>query len=129
MGCVQRDTRSLDYSSLANPHACTLQNFPVSHLRGLRNLKGFFFHFGRTTGPSFREIAFRRGGFPKLGGTIMGVPIRRITVLWGLVLGPPMLGNYDILTCATQDRQNSRVRSQRLRGLWAQCVRAARFQS
>ena len=33
-------------------------------------------------------------GFPKIRGTLLGVPIKRIVVLWGLHLGPLILGNY-----------------------------------
>ena len=36
------------------------------------------------------------GGFPKLGGTILGVPIIRTIVLWGLYWGSLILGNYQI---------------------------------
>ena len=36
------------------------------------------------------------GGFPKLGGTILGVPIIRIIVLLGLHRGPLILGNYQV---------------------------------
>ena len=35
--------------------------------------------------------------FPKTGGTILGVPIIRIIVFWGLYWGPFILGNYQIL--------------------------------
>ena len=31
---------------------------------------------------------------PKIRGTILGVPITRIIVFWGLYWGPPILGNY-----------------------------------
>ena len=34
--------------------------------------------------------------FPKIGGTILGVPIIRTIVFWGLYWGPPILGNYQI---------------------------------
>ena len=33
-------------------------------------------------------------GFPKIGGTILGVPIIRIIIYWGLYWGPPIYGNY-----------------------------------
>ena len=33
-------------------------------------------------------------GFPKIRGTILGVPITRIIVFSGLHWGPPILGNY-----------------------------------
>ena len=29
-------------------------------------------------------------------GTILGVPIMRTIVFWGLYLGPPILGNYHL---------------------------------
>ena len=35
-------------------------------------------------------------GFPKIRGTILGVPIIRIIVFWGLYWGAPILGNYHI---------------------------------
>ena len=35
-------------------------------------------------------------GFPKIRGTILGVPIIRTMVFWGLYWGPPILGNYQI---------------------------------
>ena len=34
--------------------------------------------------------------FPKIRGTIWGVPILRIIVFWGLHWGPLILGNYHI---------------------------------
>ena len=33
------------------------------------------------------------GSFPKVGCTMLGVPIVGIIVSWGLYLGPPILGN------------------------------------
>ena len=33
-------------------------------------------------------------GFPKIRGTLLGVPIIRTIVFWGLYWGPPILGNY-----------------------------------
>ena len=36
------------------------------------------------------------GGFPKLGGTILGVPILRTIVFWGLYWGSLILGKYHI---------------------------------
>ena len=36
-------------------------------------------------------------GFPKLGGTFLGVPIVRIIVFGGLYWGSPILGNYHIV--------------------------------
>ena len=32
--------------------------------------------------------------FAKIRGTILGVPIIRVVVCWGLYWGPPILGNY-----------------------------------
>ena len=43
-------------------------------------------------------LGFRVGGFPKLGGTILGVPIIRTIKYWGLYSGPPILGNYRIIS-------------------------------
>ena len=36
-------------------------------------------------------------GFPKIRGTILGVPRIRTIVFWGLYWGPPILGNYRVL--------------------------------
>ena len=33
-------------------------------------------------------------GFPKIRGTVLGVPIIRTIVFWGLYWGPFILGNY-----------------------------------
>ena len=46
--------------------------------------------------------SFLDGGFPKIRGALLGVPILRllrlrIVVLWGLYWGPPILGNYLVL--------------------------------
>ena len=38
----------------------------------------------------------RTWGFPKIRGTILGVPIVRTIVFWGLHWGPLILGNYHI---------------------------------
>ena len=35
-------------------------------------------------------------GFPKIRGTILGVPLIRTMVFCGLCWGPPILGNYHI---------------------------------
>ena len=35
-------------------------------------------------------------GFPKIRGTILGVPIIRILVYYGLYWGPFILGNYQV---------------------------------
>ena len=35
-------------------------------------------------------------GFPKIRGTLLGIPIIRIIVYWGLYGGPLILGNYHI---------------------------------
>ena len=39
----------------------------------------------------------KRWGFPKIRGIILGVPIIRTIVFWGLYWGPPILGNYQII--------------------------------
>ena len=33
-------------------------------------------------------------GFPKIRGTLLGIPIIRTIVFWGLYWGPDILGNY-----------------------------------
>ena len=35
-------------------------------------------------------------GFPKIRGTILGVPVIRTMVFWGLYWGPLILANYHI---------------------------------
>ena len=35
--------------------------------------------------------------FPKIRGTLLGVPIIRTLVFWGLYWGPLLLGDYQIL--------------------------------
>ena len=37
------------------------------------------------------------GGFPKIRGTLLGVPMIRILLSWGLYWGSPILGNYHIV--------------------------------
>ena len=36
--------------------------------------------------------------FPKIRDTLLGVPIIRLIVFWGLYWGPPIQGNYHIGT-------------------------------
>ena len=36
------------------------------------------------------------GSFPKMRGTILGVPIIRTIVFWGLYWGPLILGDYHL---------------------------------
>ena len=40
-----------------------------------------------------------------MGGTALGVPIRRTVIFWGLYWGPLILGNYYI--CHTEDQKRS----------------------
>ena len=52
----------------------------------------------QEVGPSkaaFRQIS-DMWGFPKIRGTILGVPIIRIIVFRGLYWGEPTLGNYHV---------------------------------
>ena len=42
------------------------------------------------------SLGFRIWGFPKIMGTILGAPILRTIVHWGLYCGPPNLGNYHL---------------------------------
>ena len=44
-----------------------------------------------TAVPVFKETTI--WGFAKIRGTILGVPVIRIIVFWGLYWGPPILGN------------------------------------
>ena len=46
--------------------------------------------------PSARKPQPRYGGFPKIRGTIFGVPMIRTIVYLGLYWGPLILGNYYI---------------------------------
>ena len=41
-------------------------------------------------------VSGRKWGFPKIGGTFLGVPIIKSIILWGLYWGPLILGNYQI---------------------------------
>ena len=43
-------------------------------------------------------------GFPKIRGTILGVPIIRIIVYWVLYWDPPILGNYHVCCTILSDR-------------------------
>ena len=45
---------------------------------------------------SIRVAACHIWGFPKIRGTLLGVPIRRTIVFWGLYWGPLILGNYHL---------------------------------
>ena len=36
------------------------------------------------------------GGFPEIGGTILGVPIKMTIVFWDLYWGPPILGKLPL---------------------------------
>ena len=40
------------------------------------------------------DLAVQIWGFPKTRGTLLGVPIIRTRVFWGLCWGPLILGNY-----------------------------------
>ena len=35
-------------------------------------------------------------GFPKIRGTLLGIPIVRTIVFWGLYWDSPILGNYHV---------------------------------
>ena len=35
-------------------------------------------------------------GFPKIRGTLLGVPVIRTIIFWGLYWGPLILGNYHV---------------------------------
>ena len=39
-------------------------------------------------------------GFPKIRGTLLGVPVIRIIIFGGLYWGPLILGNYHIVLCS-----------------------------
>ena len=41
-----------------------------------------------------KHVPTPKWGFPKIRGTILGVPVLRIIVFWGLYWGLPILGNY-----------------------------------
>ena len=42
---------------------------------------------------------YRVGGFPKISGTVLGVPIIRIIVCWGLHRGPLFVNETTKLAC------------------------------
>ena len=44
---------------------------------------------------------FPEWGFPKIRGTILGVPIIRTIIFWGLYWGPLILGNYQMSFAAS----------------------------
>ena len=48
-------------------------------------------------GSSTLQVLLSIWGFPKIRGTILGVPIIWTIVFWGLYWGPLILGNYHIL--------------------------------
>ena len=58
---------------------------------------GLYRDNGKENG--FYYLGFRVYGleFPKIRGTILGVPVIRTIVYWGLYWGPPILGNYNIV--------------------------------
>ena len=60
--------------------------FWVSSLRKLRH----------TLETSVQNIKFTIWGFPKIRGTILGVPMRRTIIFWGPYWGPLNLGTYHI---------------------------------
>ena len=43
-------------------------------------------------------------GFPKIGGTILGVPIKSTIVFWDLHWGPPISRNYPVAWCREYER-------------------------
>ena len=53
----------------------------------------------RITGGLHAGLRFLKQirGFPKIRGTILGVPIIRTIIFWGLYWGPLILGNYHML--------------------------------
>ena len=64
-------------------------------------LKGIYGICGGLWGYIIRDVwgeymvyAGLMGGFPKIRGTLFGVPIMSICVFWGLYWGPSILGNY-----------------------------------
>ena len=64
---------------------------------------GFFRPWNRL---GLRGACFVSWGFPKIRGTILGVPILRTIVYWGLYWGPPFLGknNLGLLRIWCSDR-------------------------
>ena len=51
---------------------------------------------GKENGSYYLRFRVWGLGFPKIRGTILGVPIIRIIVFWGVYWGPLILGNYQI---------------------------------
>ena len=43
-------------------------------------------------------------GFPKIRSTLLGVPIVRTIIYWGLYWGPLILGNYHVVFGKTRAR-------------------------
>ena len=52
------------------------------------------------TGP--RGIQEWKWVFPKIRGTILGVPVIRTIVFWALYWGPPILGKYQMVWVTVQ---------------------------
>ena len=48
----------------------------------------------RVLDPAPSAPAAKKGGIPKIKGTILEVPIIRTIIFWGLFWGPPILGKY-----------------------------------
>ena len=63
-------------------------------------------------------------GFPKIWATILGVPIIRTIVYWGLSWGPPILGNYQIRGLGFRERREKSGLVELLAlGRWLQTTR------
>ena len=59
---------------------------PLYDSQAMRGRGGGGFHSTQNKCVKLREVAI--GGFPKISGRILGVPIIRIIVFWGLYWGP-----------------------------------------
>ena len=71
-------------------------SYSVSSVHGIPKLPRIFPLISRSFNPCC--IPGSTWGFPKIRGTILGIPIIRTIVYWGLYWGPLILGNYHIFS-------------------------------
>ena len=79
------------------PHVFSYTTLGCS-FRGLRSNFGEMDYLSevQTIANSSAKLScmVKNGGFPKLRGTVLGVPVLRTVVFWGLYWGSSVLGNY-----------------------------------
>ena len=65
--------------------------------------KGFIGVPGRGKVEKLLHVSYNKWGFPKIRGTLLGVPIIRTIIFRGLYWGPAILGNYQIFRTYLMD--------------------------